>query len=102
MSAYSGSIKRQEVDEFLVILRANSGAHSPQKKPRFPLAFLGVRGGGLLPLWPSSSAFRQSIAVTWYERELQPPQKHELVGTRLSPYTPLERVGIAFGLPPKF
>jgi hypothetical protein len=33
MSACSGSIKRQEVDDFLVILRANSGAHLPEKKP---------------------------------------------------------------------
>jgi hypothetical protein len=33
MSACSGSIKRQEVDEFLVILRASSGAHPPEKEP---------------------------------------------------------------------
>jgi hypothetical protein len=33
MSAYSGSIKRQEANEFLVILRATSGAHPPEKEP---------------------------------------------------------------------
>jgi hypothetical protein len=33
--------------EFLVILRPTCGAHTPAKEPRFPLPFLGVRGGGL-------------------------------------------------------
>jgi hypothetical protein len=48
--ASTESIKHLEADEALVKSRANSGAYAPKKKPRFPLVFLGVQGGGLLPL----------------------------------------------------
>src|SRR5450755_2001961 len=42
---YDGLIGRsgtRKPVEFLVILCANSGAHTPAKEPGFPLAFLGV------------------------------------------------------------
>jgi hypothetical protein len=99
MSAYSGWIKRQEVDRFPVILRANCGAHLPENEPSFPLAFLGVRGGGLLASLAELFSLPAIIAVKSYEWELRPPQKHELAGIRLTHYTPHERVGIAFGFP---
>jgi hypothetical protein len=43
-------IKHLKADEPVAKSRANSGANPPEKEPEFPLAFLGVQGGGLLPL----------------------------------------------------
>ncbi len=47
LSCMTSRSSTRKPDEFLVMLDANSGAHTPAKEPRFPLAFLGVRGGGL-------------------------------------------------------
>lgn len=41
--------------------RANSGAHPSEKETRFPLAFLGVQGDGLLLLQLRFSALRQLL-----------------------------------------
>ncbi len=55
-----------EADEPLAKSRANSGAYAPEKEPWFPLVFLGVQGGGLLPLAVLFN-LPAIIAVTWYE-----------------------------------
>lgn len=64
--ASTESIKHLEADEPLAKSRANSGAYAAEKEPRFPLAFLGVQGGGLLPLAVLFN-LPAIIAVAWYE-----------------------------------
>jgi hypothetical protein len=70
LSAYDESIKRQKADESLVISRANSGAHTPAKEPRFP--------------W-LSSAF-EAVDCCHFGRAFQPSANH---------YCDMVRVGIA-------
>ena len=71
LSCMTSRSSTRKPDEFPVILRANPGAHTPAKEPRFALAFLGVRDGGLSPLWPRSSALPAIVAATWYEWQLR-------------------------------
>ncbi len=47
LSCMTSRSSTRKPDEFLAMLDANSGAHTPAKESRFPLAFLGVRAGGL-------------------------------------------------------
>jgi len=54
---------------------------SARERTVIPVAFLGVRVGGLLPSGALFSLL-PIIAVTWYEWELRPRQKYELAAIR--------------------